>query len=404
MTANPIRTAATATGGLVTGTLLETIVKRFGFVLNVGETLDDFDFDVGEPPLLVHYAVTGYDYYLDTTDTTTVDDGLTCLVSGNGLRYHIEDAASISLNSVLDVVPAPTGSEVVGDAYRVDAAATGDFAGHDDDIAILTRRGWVFAAPEIGLTVLNLATDKNEQFLATGWGAFVNDVGDASIYPGKMLFPLGVSVESETNTPAVGPAAGVHYLTGSLPTGAWAGHARQVVRYEDGGWLFYTNYAGARIYNKESAQELVYEAASGLWKPALPIAPTCQGRLTLESGVAISTSDQLAKAKPREVSAGRAEATPKEVRKTAPEAKTNWLTKVVGFFGAIAGAAIAFFNWVIESFGDIRDFVQPALDLLTGLPVWLYALAFGGGALWLYLNGRKGEKASVEAVQGGARR
>lgn len=127
-------------------------------------------------------------------------------------------------------------------------------------------------------------------------------------------------------------------------------------------------------------------------------------RLPLSGAIDSSLLVALAKAKPREVSTARQDATPKEVREAAPEAKTNWLTKVVGFFGAIAGAAIAFFNWVIESFGDIRDFVQPALDLLIGLPVWLYALAFGGGALWLYLNGRKGEKASVEAVQEGARR
>ncbi|RYE40649.1 MAG: hypothetical protein EOP24_40045 [Hyphomicrobiales bacterium] len=112
----------------------------------------------------------------------------------------------------------------------------------------------------------------------------------------------------------------------------------------------------------------------------------------------------LAKAKPREMPAGRAEATPKEVREAAPEAKTNWLTKVAGFWSAIVGAVIAFFNWAIGSFADIRDFVQPMLDLLAGVPVWVYALTFAGGALWLYLNGRKGEAASVEAVQEGARR
>lgn len=112
----------------------------------------------------------------------------------------------------------------------------------------------------------------------------------------------------------------------------------------------------------------------------------------------------LAKAKPREMPAGRAEATPKEVREVVPEAKSNWWSKVAGFWSTIVGAVIAFFNWAIGSFADIRDFVQPMLDLLAGVPVWVYALAFAGGALWLYLNGRKGEAASVEAVQEGARR
>lgn len=112
----------------------------------------------------------------------------------------------------------------------------------------------------------------------------------------------------------------------------------------------------------------------------------------------------LAKAKPREMPTGRAEATPKEVREVVPEAKANWWSKVAGFWSAVAGAVIAFVNWVIGSFAEIRDFVQPMLDLLAGVPVWVYALAFAGGALWLYLNGRKGEAASVEAVQEGARR
>ncbi|CAN7586355.1 peptidoglycan-binding protein [Devosia sp. LjRoot16] len=127
-------------------------------------------------------------------------------------------------------------------------------------------------------------------------------------------------------------------------------------------------------------------------------------RLPLSGAIDSSLITALIKAKPREMPAGRAEASAKEVREAAPEAKTNWLTKVAGFWSAIVGAVIAFLNWVIGSFADIREFVQPFLDLLAGVPVWVYALAFAGGALWLYLNGRKGEAASVEAVQEGARR
>jgi peptidoglycan hydrolase-like protein with peptidoglycan-binding domain len=121
---------------------------------------------------------------------------------------------------------------------------------------------------------------------------------------------------------------------------------------------------------------------------------------TIDSGLITA----LIKAKPREMPAGRAEASPKEVREAAPEAKTNWLTKVAGLWSAITGAVIAFVNWVIGSFAEIREFMQPIVDLLAGVPVWVYALCFAGGALWLYLNGRKGEAASVEAVQEGARR
>jgi hypothetical protein len=112
----------------------------------------------------------------------------------------------------------------------------------------------------------------------------------------------------------------------------------------------------------------------------------------------------LAKAKPREMPTGRAEATPKEVREAVPEAKANWFTKLAGFWGMVVTAISAFINWVAGSFGEIRDGAQPVLDLLGAIPWWGYALVLFGVAAWLYLNGRKGEAASVEAVQEGARR
>lgn len=127
-------------------------------------------------------------------------------------------------------------------------------------------------------------------------------------------------------------------------------------------------------------------------------------RLPLSGAIDSSLLVALAKAQPRTVSPARTEATAREVREAAPEAKANWLTKIAGLFSMVAGAVVAFVNWAIESFADIRDFVQPVLDLLWGVPVWVYALAFCGGALWLYLNGRKGERTSVEAVHEGARR
>lgn len=263
MAQNPVRTAAAATGGLVTGTLLETIVKRFGYVLNVGETLSGLDFDTGEPPLLVHFATTGFDYYLDTTDTTTVDDGLTCLVSGNGLRYHIEDAASISRNAVIEFASVDPGAPVVGDAYIVDTAATGAFSGHDDDIAVYTRRGWIFATPDIGLTVYNEATETNWQFVAAGWTGFAFEIADSSVRPESLLKALGIAVESTLNTPPGSPAANTYWLVGTSPTGAFVGHNGDIAYYKASTWQFIDAYEGATIFHKTFGYELFY--VSGTW-------------------------------------------------------------------------------------------------------------------------------------------
>lgn len=112
----------------------------------------------------------------------------------------------------------------------------------------------------------------------------------------------------------------------------------------------------------------------------------------------------LAKGQPRAMPAARQDATREEVREVVPEAKANWLTKVVGFWGAISGAVVAFVNWLFGSISDVRAAVQPIADLFGSIPIWVYALIFIAGGVWLYLNGRKGEQASVEAVQEGARR
>lgn len=263
MAQNPIRTAAAAESGLVTGTLLEASVKRNVYVLNVGESLDDLDFDVGEPPLAVAFAATGYLYFYDSTDSTTVDDGLTCLVSGNGLRYHIEDSASISLNSVLSFESSPPGSPVVGDVHIVDAAATGDFSGHDDDLAVYTRRGWVYATPGIGHTVLNEDDDTNWQYTASGWTGFAVAFADGSILPPALAWPAGLAVESTENTPPGSPTVGPYWIVGTVPTGAYVGHGGDLAHWTGSAWAFIDAYEGATVFHKDFGFSVSY--ISGSW-------------------------------------------------------------------------------------------------------------------------------------------
>ena len=263
MAANPIRTAATTEAGLVQLTLLEAMVKRFGYVLDIGESLGDVDFDVGNPPLCVFSVATGYSYFYDSSDATTADDGLTCLVSGNGFRYHIEDSASISLNSVLGTATSPPGSPVNGDAWIVGAAATGGFAGQDDDIALYTRRGWIFATPELGLTVLDESTDSNTQFTSTGWGGFVPELPAGSITPETLAFPGGVVVESTLSTPPGSPTAGQWFIVGTSPTGAFVGHTGKLAGWDGAAYTFLMPAEGWTVWHKTFVYQVSY--ISGAW-------------------------------------------------------------------------------------------------------------------------------------------
>lgn len=262
MVDHPFRTAAAAEGGVYADTLLEAGVKRTLFVLAVDEELGDYEFDTGEIPLAVAWARTGFAYYYDSTDATTPDDGLTTLVTGNGLRFAVEDAASISLNSVLSTATVPTGAEVVGDAYIV-GVGTGAFAGQDDNLAFLTRRGWVFAVPEIGATVLNEATGQNTQFTDTGWGAFAVTFADGSIAPVALQFPGGIVVEDTLNTPPGSPTTGKFWIVGSVPTGAFVGHGADLAYWTGSAWAFMDPADGWTVFHKTSGFLVSY--ISGSW-------------------------------------------------------------------------------------------------------------------------------------------
>lgn len=294
---HPLRTTAVANSGLVTGTLLEATVKRTAIVIATSETLGDFEFSTGDVPLAVIWAKTGFVYFYDSTDTTTADDGLTTIVTSDGKRYHVEDSASISVNSILSVVTSPPGSPTVGDVHRVGASATGDFAGQDDNLAVYTKRGWVFAAPQVGHTVYNQNTAANEQYIVSGWDSFVVTLSDGTVYPAKLLFPLGVSVEAQQNAPPGSPSNGQAYLVGTSGSGDWAGQSNKVAVRIAGAWGYITPYDGARVHDKTSKSDLQYDATGGSWGSlSSGGAAVCEGRLTTETGVAISTSDRTTQA------------------------------------------------------------------------------------------------------------
>jgi len=262
MAQNPIRIAATAESGLVKGTLLEAMVKRFGYVLNTGESLGDVDFNVGEPPLVVINADNGFTFFYDATDATTADDGSTCLVSGNGLRYKATSGARPFMSSALTFATAPPGGPTVGDVHIV-GVGTGGFAGHDDEIAFYTRRGWRFATPEVGLTLLVDSTGTNWQFTSSGWGAFPVELADGSVPPVALQFPAGIPVEDTLNTPPGSPTTGKFWIVGSVPTGAFVGHGADLAYWTGSAWAFLDPADGWSVYHKAYGFEVFY--TSGSW-------------------------------------------------------------------------------------------------------------------------------------------
>lgn len=264
MADHPIRTAAATESGVVENTLLEQIVKRNALVLGPTESLGDIDQDTGEKALAVIHAATGYLYFYDDSDTTTLDDGLTTLVDGSGNRYHLQDSAAISLNAVEAQLNTPPGSPSTGQAWIVGTSPTGAWASNANDIAVYTARGWIFATPQIGLTVLNKGTDTNWQFRDDStWGGFDAEQSAGSVLNQALQFPMGMAIESVENTPPGSPTEGLYYIVGDSPTGDFSGESNNVATYRSSAWVFMDAYEGARVFNRDTDAFLIYQ--SGEW-------------------------------------------------------------------------------------------------------------------------------------------
>ena len=263
MALHPFRSAAATEAGVVEDTLLEAIVERTALVLERTESLADFTQSTGEIALCVIHAATGYLYFYDETDATTADDGITCLVDGSGHRYHLQDSASVSLGSVLGLTNTPAVGPSVGDAYICGVSPTGAWSAHASDVAVYTRRGWVFVQPNVGMTVLREDTGTNWQYDEAGaWGAFATSLDAGAVLPKHLQFAMGLAVEDFLNTPPGSPSAGQFWIVGTVPTGAFVGHANDLAYYEGGAWAFVDVYEGAVVADRDSDELWVFTAGS----------------------------------------------------------------------------------------------------------------------------------------------
>lgn len=158
MAQNPLITAAAAEGGLVQDTLLTAIIERGCYTLKVSESLGDLEQETGQIIGVVFSMATGYFYIYDENDTTSAEDGVTILVDGSSHRYKIMDGAILTMSFVKARQNDPPSTPSPGEVWIVGVSPTGDWAGQAATLALWTVRGWFFAEPEAGISVLNEAT------------------------------------------------------------------------------------------------------------------------------------------------------------------------------------------------------------------------------------------------------
>jgi len=109
-------------------------------------------------------------------------------------------------------------------------------------------------------------------------------------------------------------------------------------------------------------------------------------------------------ADPRKLSPIREDATDQDVRQKVPEVHSNFLTRIVAFFGGILSLIAAAFDGILGNIGAASGYIQPVKDAVGDMPGWVWFLLIAIIAGGLYLVARRGEVSGAEAFRTGARR
>lgn len=268
-------------GGQVGKTLLRNaITKRTAYVLGEAESLGDLTCVDPETGAAIGVVIhKGRLFWYDALDTTTSDDGITCLVSEDGRRYKLGDGFDVFAYSVLSKsLSAPPVSPSIGDAYLVAAAATGDWAGKSNFVAVWTERGpdWEFINYGIGRLIY--VEDADAYYHRNAGGTWVSGFGNLVIGSNSVRLSAAINfgkrviVENITTTSPPGTAAvGVAYLIGPSATGAWSGQDGKIAICEVANqFTIYNPANGWLAYDKNTSTEYRYNgaawiSASGSW-------------------------------------------------------------------------------------------------------------------------------------------
>lgn len=240
--------------------LRNMLVQRTAYVVDsASDAADLVAVDPATGVIILVIICLGRNFLYDPSDTTSVHDGVSVLVTSDGKRYKLAAESDVLVYGVLDRLgtpPATSPPPAIGSAYLITVGATGAWAGHDNEVTVMTARGWEFIVLEIGRLVYVEDEDAYYRKKADGTvsiGMGNNAIAAGSILPSQLQgggdHIIWSVVNQTTNTP---PAVtnGAQYIIGSSPTGAWAGNPAKIAHGENGVWVIYSPANGWLAYDQ----------------------------------------------------------------------------------------------------------------------------------------------------------
>lgn len=247
--------------------LREALFERVAYVLGSGESAQDLTATDSQSGAIIKALVqNGRIFAIDPLDTTTAHDGTATLVSADGLRYKLDDLR-VPYSVLASDITSPPVSPSIGDAYLLIDPGTGGWSGLGP-IVTYTSRGWESIDVEPGRLIYD--EDGDQYYRVDSNGDILPGLGEGSISTGTLsprhflrdgdLFRFIVENQT-TNTPPGSPTAGLSYIAGSSPTGAWTTPG-YIYRYEAGAWREYAPRTGWKAYDKDQSLELIWNGSA----------------------------------------------------------------------------------------------------------------------------------------------
>lgn len=241
------------------------------------------DFSIQPYPAIAVYGPDGdlTLYAFDATDTVTADDGGVSCIVVSGRRYKRSGEMIVRDAAISATTAAQPSTPSLGDTYIVPAAPSGDdWASKAKTVATYTARGWMFRQPFVGMMAYVEDEDAIYHYDSAGdWiaGLPIGAITDGSIPPKKLVYPFAIlKVEDERNDPpGSAPTTGTMYQVGTSPTGAFAGHDREIARWTGSAWEFIAPAGdGDIIYRRDFGQTYVFRG--GAWEQQISPASVVQ--------------------------------------------------------------------------------------------------------------------------------